>query len=136
MLKGSRFIWFFWTQCLEASLIEKEESWEFQGEISAFRFLFGNCTHSRKIVKIKGSYQWTISDQILNVPDTVKAYQIWNSDNFDQFKIVSDSVDYIKNEKLEKGFFSEFYGEFSEVKRLSIPFNLHTVKTTFAYKYK
>ncbi len=136
MLKGSRFIWFFWTQCLQASIIETEESWEFQGKISAFRFLFGNCVHLRKIVKFKGSNKWTVSDEILNVPDNVKAYQIWNSDDFDQFQIVSDCVDYSKNEKFDKGFFSEFYGEFSEIKRLSIPLNTRKVKTTFAYKHE
>jgi hypothetical protein len=136
MIKGSRFIWFYWTQCLDANLDEREESWEFQGKISAFRFLFGNCEHFRKVVKKKGQYHWVINDQILNIPESATAYQIWNSQDFDKFDVFSDSEHYPKEPNFEKGYFSEFYGEYIEVKRLSIPFKSTDIQTTFDYKYK
>lgn len=136
MLKGTRFIWFYWTQCLEASITEKEDSWEFQGKISAFRFLYRPCVHLRKIVKIKGNNQWTISDNILNVPESLNAYQIWNSNDFEQLDIVSNSVGHNKKANFEKGYFSEYYGKYIEVKRLSIPLNSLKVETIFFYKHK
>ncbi len=134
MMKGSRFIWFYWTQCLQASITEEEDYWEFQGKISAFRFLFGNCVHLRKIVKRKKEYHWTISDELLNVPDNVKAFQIWNSDDFDKLDVLSDSENYSKKGLFEQGYFSEHYGAFTEVDRLLIPFSSTKIQTTFDYK--
>jgi len=36
MLKGSRFIWYYWTQVLSANWSENEDFYVFTGEISAF----------------------------------------------------------------------------------------------------
>ncbi|WP_296705088.1 alginate lyase family protein [Algoriphagus sp.] len=133
MLKGSRFIWFYWTQCLKAAIFEKEEYWEFEGKISAFRFLFGNCIHNRNVIKKKGVNHWRVKDTILNVPKNTEAYQIWNSENLDELQIQTDFRDF---SKYEKGYFSEHYGEYKEVNRLYIPFKTPEIETSFFYKFK
>ncbi len=46
MKKGSRFIWYNWTQCKNASLDENEKSFHFKGIISAFEHVGKEILHS------------------------------------------------------------------------------------------
>ena len=53
MLKGNRFIWYYWSQSKGAKLTETETDYLFEGTISAFRFLNPKATHYRKLLKKK-----------------------------------------------------------------------------------
>ncbi|QYH37973.1 heparinase [Algoriphagus sp. NBT04N3] len=135
MLKGSRFIWYYWTQCLGHSLKEKENSWDFEGKISAFRFLFRNCTHLRKVVKIKGEYKWEIIDTIQNVPAQINAFQVWNFEDFSKLNIKT-SPDFQLSDNLSdlhQGFSSEYYGEYHSIHRLYLPIHSNFIQTTIVY---
>lgn len=77
MLKGSRFIWYFWTQCNKALWEETSEEYIFKGEISAFRFLHPKAAHARIIRKSKGSTEWMIEDEV-NHLTKFKKNQNWH----------------------------------------------------------
>ncbi|MES2239782.1 MAG: heparinase II/III-family protein [Bacteroidota bacterium] len=80
MLKGSRFIWYFWSQALVASLLETEEQYIFKGKISAFRFLNPKARHERTIIKNKEENKWRIIDCLEGL-DSMEKNQIWHHDN-------------------------------------------------------
>lgn len=136
MLKGSRFIWFYWTKSLGAELKDNCSFFEFEGKISAFRFLFGNCIHIRSVRKIKGKNEWQIHDSLKNIPFKSEAFQVWNFEDFSklnfhlspEFNFSSESID------LEKGFFSEHYGQMKSIHRLYLPLHFNSIHTTLVYK--
>src|SRR5690606_21719825 len=53
MKKGSRFIWYKWSQCLSASLEDNGQKLSFTGTVSVFRHLDKKITHTRKVEKVK-----------------------------------------------------------------------------------
>ena len=53
MLKGSRFIWYNWSQAEWSSLKETEDAYIFEGKVSCFTYLNKGMKHYRKIVKWK-----------------------------------------------------------------------------------
>jgi hypothetical protein len=79
MLKGSRFIWYFWSNAKKASWKETPTQYIFEGEISAFRFLNPRATHSRKIAKHKDCALWTVEDHVDGLPAYMKK-QLWHTD--------------------------------------------------------
>ena len=136
MMKGSRFIWFFWTQGIDATLAETDDEWEFEGKISAFRYLFGNCEHVRVVKKKKGIPNWEVIDELIHVPSEVSAYQVWNSRNFNEINLKVDSEYSSYNNPLskEKGYFSEKYGEYTEIERVYLPLHSSKIHTSLVYK--
>ena len=87
MLKGGRFIWYYWTQTLGAELIETEDKFTFNGLISAFRQIDKKAVHKRKINKKKGIPVWEISDELIH--DTnLPLVQYWHPSKsfFDKFE--------------------------------------------------
>jgi len=79
MKKGSRFIWYEWSQCLFAAIEEKEQTVSFTGTISAFRHLNKQMTHTRYIEKKKGELQWTVRDVVQHLPEGLTLRQLWHT---------------------------------------------------------
>jgi hypothetical protein len=79
MLKGGRFIWFYWSQAKCAEWSESTNDYTFQGAISAFRFLNPKAIHQRTVVKRKDRLEWVITDKIKGLPN-FKKKQIWHHD--------------------------------------------------------
>ena len=79
MLKGSRFIWYFWSQAIKASWRETPTQYFFEGEISAFRFLNRGARHCRKIIKQKDQPLWTVEDRVTGLEPYMKK-QLWHTD--------------------------------------------------------
>ena len=77
MLKGTRFIWYFWSQSNTAKWQETEEEYIFKGEISAFRFLNPKATHIRIVRKSKANLEWIIEDVVNQLPNQQK-FQNWH----------------------------------------------------------
>ncbi|MCB0260288.1 MAG: alginate lyase family protein [Phaeodactylibacter sp.] len=67
MLKGPRFIWFYWTQAVEARWEETGKSYRFTGTIRAFRHLGRGITHTRIVEKAKNTPTWTVTDEIKGI---------------------------------------------------------------------
>ncbi len=78
MLKGGRFIWYFWTQRKAAELKEVNDEYIFEGTIKAFSYINGSITHKRTLHKQKGSLQWHITDEIRHKPNGVHMNQLWH----------------------------------------------------------
>ena len=81
MLKGSRFIWFYWSQCENVKWTETESSHIFEGTIKAFQQLNSNTKHYRKVEVSKKENKWIIYDEIYNLNNNLKK-QIWHHDDF------------------------------------------------------
>ena len=113
MLKGGRFIWYYWTQNLGAELIETEDKFIFNGQITAFRQIDKKAVHKRKINKKKGIPVWEISDELIH--DTnLPLVQYWHPSKsfFDKFEISAKTIDGSEIIPLiEEGYYSSLYGQ-------------------------
>lgn len=109
MLKGSRFIWFNWTQLIEANIAERDVDYQFQGEISAFRHVDPGIRHKRKVIKSKGSPNWIVEDTIINKPMNLVMDQLWHT--LPQVKLTSaDQSGNTLTLKERPGWKSDYYG--------------------------
>lgn len=117
MLKGSRFIWYHWSQCKKADFKETDTEYIFEGEISAFRHLNPQATHFRRVVKKKNEPVWIVYDRIENLDEFPKK-QIWHTDN-SQVHINSKN-----NEKqsAETSYNSSYYGIITDGKGVGLHF--------------
>lgn len=112
MQKGSRFIWFNWTQALTGSWQEYEDYYEFIGTIKAFEQVSKNITHTRAVRAYKRQLSWYIADTI-NHDTNLPIYQLWHPSKSDDYTIkldasTSDKKPLIQVERL--GWYSSEYG--------------------------
>lgn len=127
MLKGARFIWYFWSQRISAEWAENKDVFLFIGEISAFRFLNRKARHRRVVQISKNKAQWNISDEVYDLPE-MECRQIWHPIS-DQVIIVSKQSEV----NAVKAFKSDYYGEKQEVISYEIPF-YQQITTDISYK--
>jgi hypothetical protein len=78
MLKGGRFIWYFWSQCKAATLAEDTDTFTFTGTISAFAHVSEGITHKRTVTKRKGKPYWDIKDELNDLPEYLQIKQLWH----------------------------------------------------------
>ncbi|MCU0394575.1 MAG: heparinase II/III family protein [Chitinophagaceae bacterium] len=78
MLKGSRFIWFYWTQAEQLEVEERPDAWVFRGTIRAFGQLGRNIRHRRTVTKKKGVPHWEVEDMVLGKPGHLPLRQLWH----------------------------------------------------------
>jgi hypothetical protein len=113
MLKGGRFIWYHWTQALNAELKEVKDQFIFNGQISVFRHIDKKAIHKRKVIKKKGIPFWEISDE-LNHNTNLPMKQYWHPSKifFEQFEISAKTIDGLEILPLiEEGYYSSLYGQ-------------------------
>jgi hypothetical protein len=113
MKKGSRFIWYNWTQATEAFINETEDSYYFKGVIRAFGYLSKSILHQREIIKDKNKPKWVVKDTIINKPNQLFMRQLWHLPlkHFPVFwKSVNEKNEEISQKK-RKGYVSELYGK-------------------------
>ena len=68
MKKGSRFIWYNWSQRKDAQYEERGEEYYFKGSVNAFSYLSEDIVHQREVIKLKDRPKWVIKDTIVNKP--------------------------------------------------------------------
>jgi hypothetical protein len=78
MKKGSRFIWYYWTQCVHTQFKEDATSYKFTGTVAAFKHINKEIKHTRTIIKTKNKPQWFIEDKITSKPDNIYLKQLWH----------------------------------------------------------
>lgn len=78
MLKGGRFIWYYWSQsrCLQYG--ESDKAIFIEGEITAFQHLNNNCKVKRHIELFLEERVLKVKDEILNVNDFSALHQNWH----------------------------------------------------------
>lgn len=121
MLKGNRFIWYFWSQAIFGNLSETEDKYIFKGKISAFRFLNQKATHERIIIKHKNNNTWIVNDSVEGLRSEEKN-QIWHHDNNNiNFEaIINDEK---INSKEMVSYDSSFYGIKKKGQAFGFPFD-------------
>ncbi|AXG68976.1 heparin-sulfate lyase [Kordia sp. SMS9] len=112
MLKGGRFIWYYWVKKAKASLQKKANTYEFDGNIKAFAQLGNNIVHRRKVTKIATENRWEIQDIVQNKKEHA-LYQYWHvhPDHFDKVNIsTKDDQGNELKPLVEETWFSGYYG--------------------------
>lgn len=129
MLKGGRFIWYYWTQLDKAELKEQTDAYVFHGTVKAFSYLDNNIHHSRTIVKKKSTAEWTVTDEIANKPAGMQMKQLWH--------IMPDAVKSVFLQAAEdgvtrleqKGWHSSEYGVKTEIPETVFATNASKITT-------
>lgn len=130
MLKGSRFIWYYWSQCIFANWQETSNYYVFTGKINAFKQLNPNGLHERQINISKNDNSWIIKDTVLNLDKFTKE-QIWHIDNNQLiFESIANRTKIVSGK--QKSFNSEHYGAIEEGKSISFEFE-KIIETTINY---
>ena len=109
MLKGARFIWYYWSQAIGVQMKEEQEYFEFKGSVSCFRYLSNTIIHERIIRKIKNKPEWVIRDHIINKPKNTYMKQLWHYFNPDAIKI-STEKESVTNIEESDSWYSSYYG--------------------------
>lgn len=131
MLKGNRFIWYYWTQKLSTTLEEKSDRYIFSGVIKAFQYLDKKGVHKRTITKFKHKNLWIIEDTLNNL-DNYSKNQLWHFDK-KLFNITAiEKEQEVLPEKL-LSYNSDYYGVKYENQGLSFEFK-EKIKTTIEIK--
>lgn len=124
MLKGGRFIWFFWPKNAKGTLKEDDDKYVFEGQINDFRQLGDGIIQMRKVVKEKYKSQWLIYDEIKNKPDGLRLRQLWH--------ISGNSVE-IFNDTCEReesqGWVSDYYGVKKECRQIELACENNKIET-------
>lgn len=116
MLKGGRFIWYYWTQKKNSAWTETATEYIFTGEIEAFGFLSKEAAHQRTIKINKTIPEWTITDIIKGLKGK-RMEQIWHP-NHNNIHVESDG-----NKPNEfASFNSNYYGSYTNEKSIGYNF--------------
>ena len=106
MLKGARFIWYYWSQAVDMKIKEEQDYFELKGRVSCFRQLSGSIIHERIVRKMKNKPEWFIEDRIENKPEFVRMKQLWHTPDVKKLHFDSNQPSIIK-----KSVCSHYYGQ-------------------------
>lgn len=129
MLKGGRFIWYYWVRKAKAEIVKYENRIEFKGSINAFRQLHKKIHHHRSVTKVLNKNCWNVEDVVENKGNKI-IYQYWhlNPDCINSIEITSkDEGGEVLNPLIEDKWYSGYYG----VKEKSIRYTFKTYGVKF-----
>jgi hypothetical protein len=133
MLKGSRFIWFDWTQCINAEVTESNDTYIFTGTIAAFTYINKDITHTRTVIKTKGQPKWEIKDKLSGLPEGSTCTQLWHLFN-NEVDHVNIQAKGINGKPLtattSQSGHSSLYAQQQQVTQLEFTFNQAQISTT------
>lgn len=125
MLKGGRFIWYYWSKNAKAVLSENDDAFVFEGQVNMFRHLGNNIQHIRKVVKLKNEPQWVVIDEIKNLPTGMAIRQLWHT-NSKGLNVECEGIE----AQTEKGWVSDYYGEKTECDQKTLETKENKITTT------
>lgn len=132
MLKGGRFIWYYWTQLDAASIKEENDSYIFSGAIHAFTYIDKGIQHKRTIIKKKGMPEWEIRDEIAGKPAGMQMRQLWHILPGEYNRVTISATD-AQNSTLKAehkdGWHSSRYGEKKTIKETIYSTNNNIINT-------
>lgn len=108
MQMGERFIWYNWSEAIEAKFTEGSLNYEFQGVVKAFGHLAKGIVHIRTINKRKGKDEWIVKDEIRGLNQEYEVKQLWHTSYPDQ--VIIQSVDEPFQISKVQGYKSLYYG--------------------------
>ncbi len=129
MLKGGRFIWYYWTKAFNQRVVEKEDCFEFEGSFFGFKELGDEIIHKRTIIKYKNSLTWKITDET-NYKGRLPIRQHWNIKKGSKVRLeAKDSTGDLTVEKVA-GWYSDQYGAKESFEQLVFNSNQSIIETT------
>lgn len=133
MLKGSRFIWFNWSQAKSVKLLNESEYYEITGSVKVFEYIRKGIVHKRRVRKYKNQLKWEVVDELLNSEGLlIKPRQLWHSENFEKLNIQVMNDNERDDFYLVNGWHSSHYGVKEAVKDMVIPFD-KSISTSIEY---
>lgn len=126
MMRGPRFIWYYWVKKAKATLTSDNKHFLFQGNINAFKEINPHIIHYREVIKTKGKLLWKISDKIINKANNELTIY-WHINPECESRLRIDCVDTLGNKLapiIEDKWYSGYYGIKEPSKRIS--FNTFT----------
>ncbi|MEN9919590.1 MAG: hypothetical protein RL662_2026, partial [Bacteroidota bacterium] len=126
MLKGNRFIWYYWSQALAATIKETDKFYEFTGRISCFRQLSKSIMHQRIVRKYKSENRWHIEDSIYNLPNKLTMSQLWHLPKEHTVSITS-----LEDHKtsITEAYYSSYYGHRIPISQIEIESVSNTINS-------
>jgi hypothetical protein len=133
MLKGGRFIWYYWPSCLNAVLEERSAEYIFDGKVNVFRHLKDGIVHRRIIVKQKSVPVWQVKDEITGAPGGMKAKQLWHLPLVTNYKV--GIIAFTPEGKsvlaeVKEGWYSSLYGQKEKTEEHSFSDENMIIQTT------
>jgi hypothetical protein len=125
MLKGDRFIWYHWSQAVQAVIYEQDSYYCFIGTVRCFTYLNQALKHIRKITKIKGVNRWIVEDIIKNKPSNVKMRQMWHTKS-SNIQLNSEKIIPV----FSNGLYSVYYGKKEETQQIEFITDDNAISTT------
>lgn len=136
MLKGARFIWYYWSQSAGASIKETDNNYIFEGTIKAFQQVDKSIRHTRRISKQKGLHSWKVVDELAhNTGESIN--QIWNpSPEFlrDYTIVATDENGNQIPPIMGKGWYAHLYGKKEETTTITFTTKGKYIKTIIEKK--
>jgi len=136
MKKGSRFIWYDWTQATAAELLQEKEAILFSGKIRAFEYLEKGISHNRTVKKSPNKAEWKICDTVEHNTG-LAVRQIWNLhpkfEKYFQIKATDGDNNTLTATRV-KHWYSGKYGQKQESDALVFATNNKTILTTIFAK--
>ncbi len=114
MLKGGRFIWYYWSQCKSAVINEDYMAYTFTGAIHAFTYIKKGIVHRRTVIKKKGVPVWEVRDEIIQAPVSLSMRQLWHIPLAMQGKVLikaKSDTGVLLSATQEEGSYSSLYGQ-------------------------
>ena len=112
MLRGSRFIWYYWVKKAKANLKRNLDYFEFEGTIRAFKQIEKKINHKRIVRKLFQKNSWEVIDTLSDTKSMI-IYQYWhlNPRYFDKIDITTkDSNGKLITPIIEEKWYSSYYG--------------------------
>lgn len=131
MLKGGRFIWYYWVKKAKGSL-EKKKDFIFDGEIEAYKHLSNNIRQKRIVRKKVNQRIWIVKDSIENKGDNY-ACQYWHIAHKHKENLEISCLDSNSNAitpVIEEVWCSSYYGVKERSLRYTFETKLNSLITT------
>jgi hypothetical protein len=144
MLKGGRFIWYYWSQALDVDIFEQADANTFQGKAQVYGQLHPEILHLRKVKQYKNEIKWKIEDIIQfpaesKLPQFTKK-QIWNvSPDFFELGFSITTLDQFGKEVqpvIKDVFYSTTYGVKEPAKQIVFESTSDFLQTIIEQKVK
>jgi hypothetical protein len=111
MQRGSRFMWFYWTQSEKVKNYEDDQYFFFEGTIKSFQYLSKEIRHTRKVKIHKFALIWEIEDFVANKPESLQMRQLWHTRYLDRISFESNtSKGVLIAKEVNTGYVADLYG--------------------------
>lgn len=137
MLKGGRFLWYYWTQAIEAEIIEMKDYQLFSGKIKAFHHSGNPVTHERTVKQFRKELKWEVEDIVKGARLPVR--QIWNMNPDEASRIYFTCMDEygkIIEGNNSSGWHSSTYGVKEDTPQVIFSADRDYLKTVIHYEEK